>query len=108
MNIPVRLSIIIDTLFFIILLIAIPIFLLWCGWTIFSHATISAVSSAPQSKRLYAQVISTNLVHVPCPCGFCRPSEGIAVPEHINQLGFDTKLVVSTSYYPIVILPRDL
>ena len=26
---------------------------------------------------LYAQYISTNLVSVPCTCGFCRPAEGI-------------------------------
>lgn len=54
---------------------------------------------------LYAQFISTNLVSVPCSCGYCRPSEGIVVPEHIGAIGYDLKVVVSTSYYPIVSLP---
>lgn len=54
----------------------------------------------------FAEIVSTNLVHVPCTCGYCRPSEGIAVPEHINQIGYDLKVVVSTSYYPVVILPK--
>ena len=54
---------------------------------------------------LYAQLVSTNLVRIPCTCGYCRPSEGIAVPEHINQIGYDLKVEISTSYYPVVSLP---
>ena len=54
---------------------------------------------------LYAQLVSTNLVRKPCTCGYCRPFEGIAVPEHLNQIGYDLKVEVSTSYYPVVSLP---
>lgn len=54
---------------------------------------------------LYAQLISTNLVRIPCTCGYCRPSEGIVVPEHLNQIGYDLKVEISTSYYPVVSLP---
>lgn len=54
------------------------------------------------SKPLAAMLITTNLVHRPCPCGFCRPSEGIVVPEHINAIGFDTFVEVSTNFLPIV------
>lgn len=57
------------------------------------------------SKTLAAMLITTNLVHRPCSCGFCRPSEGIAVPEHINALGFDTFVEVSTNFLPIVKTP---
>ena len=57
--------------------------------------------------NIYAVHISTNLVSTPCNCGYCRPSEGIRVPEHINQIGYDLKVVVSTSYYPVVILKKD-
>lgn len=57
------------------------------------------------SKTLAAMLITTNLIHRPCPCGFCRPSEGIAVPEHINALGFDTFVEVSTNFLPIVKTP---
>ena len=49
------------------------------------------------SKTLAAMLISTNLVHRPCSCGFCRPSKGIVVPEHVSlptlkQLGFSGSL----------------
>lgn len=57
------------------------------------------------SKTPAAMLITTNLVHRLCPCGFCRPSEGIAVPEHINALGFDTFVEVSTNFLPIVKTP---
>lgn len=57
------------------------------------------------SKTYAAMHITTNLVHRPCSCGFCRPSEGIAVPEHINALGFDTFVEVSTNFLQIVKTP---
>lgn len=50
----------------------------------------------------YAVLISTNLVSQPCSCGFCDPSRNIAVPEHINSIGHDLRIVVSTNYLPIV------
>lgn len=56
----------------------------------------------PPTSAQYAEVVTTNLVRVPCACGFCRPAEGIVVPEHINQIGYDLKVVVSTSYCPVV------
>lgn len=54
------------------------------------------------SKNHAAMLITTNLVHRPCTCGFCRLSEGIVVPEHVNAIGFDTFVEVSTNYLPIV------
>ena len=65
----------------------------------------SAIKKGTSDISLYAQLVSTNLVRIPCTCGYCRPSEGIAVPEHINQIGYDLKVQVSTSYYPVVSLP---
>lgn len=59
------------------------------------------------TEHLAAMLVSTNLVHRPCPCGFCRPSEGISVPEHINALGYDIVMQVSTNYLPIVISPHS-
>ena len=64
-----------------------------------------AITNGTSDIRLYAQLISTNLVRIPCTCGYCRPSEGIAVPEHVNALGYDTVLQVSTNYLPIVRKP---
>lgn len=61
-------------------------------------------SSAP-CRNLSAVLIQTNLYHRPCPCGFCRPSEGIAVPEHINAIGYDLVYKVSTNYLPLVVIP---
>ena len=52
--------------------------------------------------NLAAVLVTTNLVSVPCNCGYCRPSEGIRVPEHIGVVGYDLKVVVSTQYLPIV------
>ena len=54
----------------------------------------------------YAVLVSTNLVSQPCTCGFCRPEQGIRVPEHINQVGYDLRIEVSTNYLPIVTLSR--
>lgn len=65
----------------------------------------SALTNGTSDISLYAQLVSTNLVRIPCSCGYCRPSEGIAVPEHVNALGFDTILQVSTNYLPIVRKP---
>ena len=55
--------------------------------------------------RLVAMLVTTNLVSVPCQCGFCRPEEGIAVLEHINRIGYDLKLEINTNYLPVVKLP---
>lgn len=56
----------------------------------------------PSNKTLYAVLVSTNIVSQPCPCGFCDPSRNIAVPEHINSIGHDLRIEVSTNYLPIV------
>lgn len=53
----------------------------------------------------YAVLVSTNLVPQNCSCGFCDPSRGIAVPEHINSIGHDLRIEVSTNYLPVVYLP---
>lgn len=50
----------------------------------------------------YAVLVSTNLVPQNCSCGTCDPSRGIAVPEHINAIGYDLRIEVSTNYLPIV------
>ena len=62
----------------------------------------SAITNGTSDISLYAQLVSTNLVRIPCACGYCRPSEGIVVPEHLNKIGYDLKVVVSTSYCPVV------
>ena len=54
---------------------------------------------------LLVEVVTTNLVSVPCKCGFCRPNEGIRVPEHINQIGYDLEYQITTSRYPVVSNP---
>ncbi|MBO6031987.1 MAG: hypothetical protein J6Q22_11140 [Prevotella sp.] len=58
-----------------------------------------------QLSTLKTQIVSTNLVRIPCTCGVCKPDQGIVVPEHVNSIGHDLKVEVSTSYYPIVSLP---
>ena len=50
----------------------------------------------------FAVLVSTNLVPQNCSCGFCDPSRGIAVPEHIGVIGYDLRIEVSTNYLPIV------
>ena len=50
----------------------------------------------------YAVLVSTNLVPQNCSCGFCDPSRGIAVPEHINSIGHDLRIEVSTNYLPVL------
>jgi hypothetical protein len=54
-------------------------------------------------RPIAARLVVTNLVHVPCRCGFCRPEEGVAVPEHLNRIGYDLAYEVSTNYLPVVI-----
>lgn len=54
---------------------------------------------------LLVEVVTTNLVSVPCKCGYCRPNEGIRVPEHINQIGYDLEYQITTSRYPVVSNP---
>ena len=54
---------------------------------------------------LLVEVVTTNLVSVPCKCGYCRPNEGIRVPEHINQIGYDLEYQITTSRYPVVSSP---
>ena len=66
---------------------------------------IAAVENIPDN--LYAVHVSTNLVSVPCKCGFCDTARGVRVREHINQIGYDLKYEVSTSYYPVVILKTN-
>ena len=61
--------------------------------------------SSDPYRNLSAVLIQTNLCYRPCPCGFCRPSEGIAVPEHINTIGYDLVYKVSTNYLPLVVTP---
>jgi len=50
--------------------------------------------------NLVAILVVTNLVRVSCPCGYCHHS--IVVPEHVNRLGYDLRLVVTTNYLPVV------
>lgn len=59
------------------------------------------------SSNFAALLVSSNLVYRPCPCGFCKPSEGIAVPEHIGVIGYDLVWSVSTNLLPIVSLPSS-
>lgn len=53
--------------------------------------------------NLVAILIMTNVVRVACPCGWCNDRLGIAIPEHINRIGYDLKEVVTTNYLPVVI-----
>lgn len=102
-----KLSIVADAVFSTLLIIGGLALGILFGWKFCSKIASSASSTHISPSNLYAEIISTNLVSVPCPCGFCKPDQGIAVPEHINQIGYDLKVVVSTSYYPIVIRPSD-
>ena len=63
--------------------------------------------SAFATNRLYAMSVTTNLVPIQCRCGYCDPKRGIRVPEHINQIGYDLAVQVSTSYFPVVMLPIE-
>lgn len=53
-------------------------------------------------EHSYTLLISTNLVYRNCPCGFCDPIRGTAVPEHINSIGHDLIYQVSTNYLPLI------
>ena len=83
----------------------------FCSYDKSDKCIICGSQINPQINRttnnLYAVHVSTNLVSTPCNCGYCDPSSGIRVPEHINQIGYDLKVVVSTSFYPVVILPIE-
>ena len=59
-----------------------------------------------------AVLITTNVVYVPCmggtpdgKCKWCRPEEGMRVPEHMNKIDYDLKIVVSTNYLPVILKP---
>ena len=51
-------------------------------------------------EHLFAILVTTNLVSIPCKCGYC--TESARVPEHIGKVGCDHDLLVSTQYLPIV------
>lgn len=64
------------------------------------------------NSALVAVLITTNLVSHPCTggtpggkCQWCRPEEGIAVPEHMNKIGYDMDWVVHTNYLPVIEMP---
>ena len=64
------------------------------------------------TNLLVAVLITTNLVSHPCAggvqgekCQFCRPEQGMRVPEHINQIGYDMDWVVRTQYLPVIEMP---
>ena len=54
-------------------------------------------------RPLVARQVVTNLVRVACRCGVCDAERGIAVPEHMNVVGFDLAVVVQTNYLPVVL-----
>lgn len=58
-----------------------------------------------EERNLYAMLVTTNIVSQPCDCGWCRPEQGIRVPEHIGVIGYDLRIEVSTNYLPVVTLP---
>ena len=69
-----------------------------CKPTGFSRGYLTSNSN----DYLLVEVVTTNLVSVPCKCGYCRPEEGIRVPEHINQLGYDLELRIETNYLHVI------
>lgn len=72
------------------------------------HAALEQLAPAISHAHEHyaAMLVTTNLVSVPCTCGYCRPAEGVRIPEHIGVVGYDLKVVVSTQYLPIVIRPN--
>lgn len=64
-------------------------------------STTLVEKAAPTTQ--YAMLVTTNLVSVPCQCGFCHPEQGIVVPEHMNRIGYDMAVQVSTNYLPVII-----
>lgn len=67
-----------------------------------SVITNDSSGTFPRAKHLYAVLITTNIVSQPCNCGFCDNAHGIRVPEHINSIGHDLRIEVSTNYLPVV------
>jgi len=56
--------------------------------------------------NLVAILVMTNLVSVPCKCGWCDKN-GVRIAEHVNRIGYDLKREVTTNYLPVVELkPR--
>ena len=60
-------------------------------------------------ENYVAVFVTTNLVSVPCMggnengvCQWCNSEIGMRIPEHMNRIGYDLKVVVSTNYLPIV------
>ena len=62
----------------------------------------SSETSRIKDTGLCAVLVTTNMVSVPCNCGFCRPEDGIRVPEHINRLGYDLELRIETNYLHVI------
>ena len=65
------------------------------------------VKYVPQAQQfpideVAAVYITTNLVNQECTCGWCDASRGIAIPEHMNRIGYDLRIEVVTNYLPIV------
>ena len=63
---------------------------------------------------LVAVLITTNLVSHPCSggvpgekCKWCNPELGLAVPEHMNRIGYDMDWVVTTQYLPVVEMHKE-
>ena len=82
-------------------------FLFDVGKTLYKDLSGKSQPSDPPQPTLYALLVTTNLVSQPCTCGFCDPSRGTRVPEHINQIGYDLRLQVSTNFLPIVSPPPN-
>ena len=53
-------------------------------------------------EEVAAILVTTNVIPQDCPCGFCDPSQGITVPEHINRIGYDLRIEIVTNYLHIV------
>lgn len=70
-------------------------------------ARCAAPSGRAVERPLAAVLVTTNLVPQACKCGFCRPEEGIYVPEHIGSVGHDLRVEVTTNYLPIVTRRED-
>ena len=79
-----KLSIVADAVFSTLLILGGLTFGILFVWKFCSQIASSAVSTHISPSNLYTEIISTNLVSVPCPCGYCKPDLGIAVPEHLT------------------------
>ena len=76
------------------------------------HVVVGRLKGKKMTNILVAVLIVTNLVSHPCTggtpggkCKFCRDWEGMRVPEHIHQIGYDLDWVVTTQYLPVVEMP---